>query len=373
MPSSSGTEIPLTVLHVAQPTDAGVAICAAQFARDQVKRGWNVVVACPPERDLPGWVRDAGALHRPWPARRSPGPWTLLEMMSLRKIIRAVDPTILHLHSAKAGLAGRAADRGRHRTIFQPHAWSFHAVDGLAARAARAWERRAAQWSDAIVCVSEDERRAGERAGVASSWAVIPNGLDLERYPLVTEDERVTARARLQLGEGPTVVCIGRLSRQKGQDLLLSAWPRVLESVPAARLLLVGDGPARSKLERAAPDGVRFTGWVTDTRPYLAASDVSAAPSRWEAGLSLAVMEAMAAGRSVVATEVEGSSSVVAAGAGVVVPGEDPDALATALVQRLADADLRRHEGAAARSHLVVHHDLRRTTEAIAELYAAYV
>ena len=70
------------------------------------------------------------------------------------------------LHSAKAGLAGRLALRGRRRTVYVPHAWSFEAVQGAVGRASTVWEAAASRWTDMVVCVSEDERRRGREAGV---------------------------------------------------------------------------------------------------------------------------------------------------------------------------------------------------------------
>ena len=300
------TDEPLSVLHVAQPTTEGVARCVADLAADQVRRGWAVTVACPPTGDLPAWVADAGAIHRPWSAGRSPGPAVPAEVRRLAKIIRGVEFDLVHLHSAKAGLAGRLALRGRRPTVFQPHAWSFLAVKGVLRRAAIGWERLSARWAQAIVCVSEAERETGEAAGVRAPWRVIPNGVDLSAHAVPTPDDVAAARRALEVPSGPLVVCIGRVGEQKGQDVLLDAWPTVLEEVPAAHLAIVGDGPSLEQLRAREVPGVDFAGRREDVGTWLAAADVVAAPSRWEAGLSLVAMEAMARARSVVTTDVSG-------------------------------------------------------------------
>ncbi|OMQ15223.1 glycosyl transferase, partial [Modestobacter sp. VKM Ac-2676] len=69
------------------------------------------------------------------------------ETLTLRRVVRAADPELVHLHSAKAGLAGRLAVQGSRRTVFQPHAWSFEAVTGGVAEASRRWERAAQRWT----------------------------------------------------------------------------------------------------------------------------------------------------------------------------------------------------------------------------------
>lgn len=173
-----------------------------------------------------------GALVQDWPAERSPGAGTVTEAWRLRRIVRAAAPDVVHLHSAKAGLAGRLAVRGAVPTVFQPHAWSFAAVEGPLAAATLHWERFASRWAHRLLCVSVQERADGVAAGVSADWAVVPNGVDVRHY--APADRRA---ARIALGldlHAPLAVCVGRLCRQKGQDVLLAAWPEVLRTVPQA-------------------------------------------------------------------------------------------------------------------------------------------
>ncbi len=117
-------------MHVSQPGDGGVAAVVVQLARDQVERGLDVVVAGPPPAALKPAVLTAGARFLDWDAKRSPGPGSVLEARALARVIAAEDPDLVHLHSSKAGLAGRLALRGRRPTLFQPHSWSFEALHG---------------------------------------------------------------------------------------------------------------------------------------------------------------------------------------------------------------------------------------------------
>jgi glycosyltransferase involved in cell wall biosynthesis len=279
-------------------------------------------------------------------------------------------PDLVHLHSSKAGLAGRLALRGHRTTIFQPHAWSFEAVRGPLRAAALEWERVAARWATAILCVSEGERRRGEEHGIRARWHVIPNGVDLDGWPEAGCDERAHARAELGLPDRPTVVCVGRLSRQKGQDLLLEAWSSVTGRVPDAQLVLVGDGPAEESLRRQGHDGVRFAGRRSDVASWLAAADVVALPSRWE-GMSIGMLEAMARGRSIVAADVPGAAEALEGDGGAIVPREDAAALAAAIADRLGDPSRADAEGRAARRRAEEAHDIRAMTEAVGELYDA--
>ena len=358
----------MRVLHVSQPTEAGVALIVHQLAADQVGRGYEVHVACPADGPLAGDVREAGAAHHEWRAGRAPGISTAGETTRLQRVVRAVEPDLVHLHSSKAGLAGRFALRGRLATVFEPNGWSF-LVGGAVGAAALRWERRAARWCDVIVCVSEGERKVGERAGLGGPFVVIPNAVDLETFAQASKDERRAARLELGLASGPLVVCVGRLSRQKGQGVLLEAWPSVTARVPDARLVLVGDGPDAEALSARRVAGVELAGHRDDVPSWLAAADVVTLPSRWE-GLSLVMLQAMARGRSVVSTDVAGARETLAGDAGGIVPVENAAALADAIVERLLDPARAETEGDAGRRIAAEKHDVRERAERMSALYA---
>lgn len=358
------------VLHVAQPTDAGVARCVVDLAVAQRAQGVDAVVACPGDGPLPGWLAAAGVPTSRWEARRSPGPHIADEVRRLRALVGAHDPDVVHLHSAKAGLAGRLAVRGSRPTVFQPHAWSFEAARGPVRVGAVAWERYAARWTDLLVCVSEAERICGEHVGVrARRTAVVPNGIDVVALRAADADERRRARHTLDLDPtAPTGVLVGRLAPQKGQDLAVAAWPLIRAAVPAAVLLLVGDGPSRAVLTAAAGHGVRLVGRRDDVADWYAAADVVLVPSRWE-GMALTPLEAMARSRSVVATDVAGIRESVPADAGAIVAAESSSALAAAVLARLSGAVDADAEGRRGRLHVERSHDLRRTTAAVTAAY----
>lgn len=346
------------VLHVAQSADYGLARFFADLLGDQVERGWTVAFAGPATASAPDGVDRIG-----WEASRQPGRSVAAEARRLSDAVDAFAPDVVHLHSSKAGLVGRLVLRGRRPTLFQPHAWSFLAVHGATRAAAVLWERLAMRWTDAVVCCSQAEYQQGEQHGIRGRYRVIPNAVDVQRF---AGADRAAARARLGLGDGPLVACIGRLSHQKGQDVLLDAWPAVRAAVPAARLVLVGDGPDQQALAARAIDGVELVGRQPAVEDWMAAADVVAQPSRYE-GLSLTVLEAMAAGRSIVATDVEGMAEAIGSGGAIVRPG-DGRALADAVVHRLRDPELAAAEGRAGRERAARSHDLRTWGERMAEL-----
>ncbi|MEE1827230.1 glycosyltransferase [Streptomyces sp. BE20] len=363
----------MTILHISQPVDGGVARVVVDLVRGQREAGHRVLVACPRGGRLAEEAGAVGALVLDWPARRSPGPAVAAEAWRLRRIVRAAAPDMVHLHSAKAGLAGRLAVRGAAPTVFQPHAWSFAAVDGALAAATLRWERYATRWAHRLLCVSVQERADGVAAGLHADWAVVPNGVDVRHY---APAERRAARVMLGLElDAPLAVCVGRLCRQKGQDVLLDAWPEVQRRVPSARLALVGGGPEEARLaavvrESAEPARVRLVGDVADPRPWLAAADLVVLPSRWE-GMALAPLEAMASGRPVLLTDVPGARECLppAERKSAVVPPEDAAALATRMAEALSDPIECERRGARLREHAAARHDVRSVVEQVDALY----
>jgi glycosyltransferase involved in cell wall biosynthesis len=341
------------IVHVTQPVEAGVAVVVLELAKAQQERGWDVTIACPP-----GWLseaaRQAGVPVHPWHATRSPGPRTARELLDLRTAFRKLRPDLVHLHSSKAGL-GRLVTRGRTPTVFQPHLWSFRIAEGLLSRACRRWEALASRWTHLLVCVSDDELAAGRDAGVTAPAEVVCNGVDTQRlHPKPKEDDT------------PTAVCVGRIAHQKGQDLLLQAWPRVLETVPDAQLLIVGDGPMAATLQATRHPQVHWLGHSDAVADFYTRADVVVLPSRAE-GMALVPLEAMACGRSVVAFDVEGVRQSLA-DAGEVVPRNDTKALAQAIAIRLADPELANAEGKRGRLRAETLFDRDRMTDQILTL-----
>jgi glycosyltransferase involved in cell wall biosynthesis len=325
-----------SVLHVTQVASYGGLInCLADHVTAQVAHGWRVSVACPPG-DLQDLARAAGAQVLTWDAQRSPVRGLPRECLTLRRLVALSRPDVVHLHSSKAGLVGRLVLRGRRPVVFSPHSWSWNHVTGATAVAARLWELWAARWADLVVCVSQQERAEGEQAGVRSRYRVVPNAVDLSA--LMAHRPGDAPASAVPTGQGARAVCVGRLCRQKGQDVLLDAWQTVTEAIPDAELLVIGDGPDLEVVSRRAAElqNVVLAGRLprSEVLAHVAAADVCVQPSRWE-GMSLAMLEARALGTRVIACDVAGARESLGDGAGVVVPVEDVPALSRALVHAL--------------------------------------
>ncbi len=168
---------------------------------------------------------------------------------------------------------------------------------------------------------------------------VIPNAVE----PVASPAGCATWPQAMPRGN-PLIGCVGRLSAQKGQEVLIAAFHRLVHALPEARLVLIGAGPREWVLRRAASRGegrsrIHFLGWQPSVRPYLACLDLYVQPSFWE-GMPFATLEAMASGLPVIASAVGGLPELVG-GCGVVVPPGDSEALANAIRELWQAPDLR--------------------------------
>jgi len=203
---------------------------------------------------------------------------------------------------------------------------------------------------------------------------LIWNGAPLDEFAPVAPETARAARRSLGIAEDALVVgTIGRLSEQKGHRYLIEAAPALLGPRPSAHLLIVGDGDQMPALQaQAAALGVAarvtFAGHRTDVPGLLGALDVFAISSTYE-GTPLALFEAMAAGKAIVSTAVDGCREVLEDGlTGLLVPPRDPAALATALGRVLDDALLRRSLADEAR-RASTRYDIRSCVAAMEALY----
>ena len=226
------------------------------------------------------------------------------------------------------------------------------------------WEEPTKRWlglglarvTDRIVANADAVRDYLVRRGADPRRVVtIRNGVDVARF--ATAVDRDGIRAALGFGPEHTVAAvIARLEPQKGQDVVIEVASRLRDRFPALRWLLVGGGSAVAALRAAVArrdlaDRVIFTGFRTDSADLLRASDLSVLVSTKE-GLSNTLLESLVAGLPVVASRVGGNAEVVAAGAGLLVPPRDANALAHAVETIAADPAGAVRMGARGREHV---------------------
>jgi glycosyltransferase involved in cell wall biosynthesis len=273
---------------------------------------------------------------------------------ALSSLMQRWRPQIVHTHLTKAGAIGRAV-ASRERVPVVVHTFHGHVADErdspLQSAAFVHLERRLAARSDALVAVAPSMRDERLALGIGSpgQWHVLPTGFDVG---FLLSDRIPRDRARATLGlpvEGPAIGVIGRMVESNDHRTLFGAAARVLTERPDAIVVVAGAGELRSRVEREARsalgDRVHFLGWVQDLPALYGAVDVVALTSRLESRPA-ALIEAAAWGTPTVATAVGGVQDVVRDGAtGLLVPPQDPVALATQLLTLLDDPEGARRMG----------------------------
>jgi glycosyltransferase involved in cell wall biosynthesis len=227
---------------------------------------------------------------------------------------------------------------------------------------------------DVVIAISEGVRAALMQAGVDPfRIRVVPSGIDPERVE-AAPGMRIATRRAWGIDDGEVLVLVlGVLERRKGHAVLLEAARRLGSTVPPVRYVFCGEGGEREALAAAAEplgDRVRFAGFQRDVAACLAAADIVALPSLHE-GLGVAALEAMAAGQPVVASRVGGLAEVVIPDeTGLLVPREDPAALAAALSRLIGDPVARARLGAAGRARVLADYSAVRMAEATLACYS---
>jgi glycosyltransferase involved in cell wall biosynthesis len=272
-------------------------------------------------------------------------------------------PDVIHAHSTFAGATVRLLSlllSGMPNIVYCPHGWVFDTARGSVSRTLmRVAERLQASRCAAIVAVSSAEKAAGEAAGIRPEKLVlIPNGLRAtvqDHQPATWQDERIKA------------LFVGRLDRQKGVDVLLEAVRDLQDSVSVR---IVGASVVGSGSQSDSADNVQFLGWLNQeaVAAQLNACDLLVMPSRWE-GCPLAAIEAMRAGKPVVASAVGGLTEMILDGVtGRLVPKEDTAALAAALAAQ-SKTTLEKM-GRAARERFLASYSIEKVHDSLLRLYA---
>lgn len=271
-----------------------------------------------------------------------------------RRAIRIVErdgcDTVLYGAAAPLGLLAPTLRRaGLARQVALTHG---HEAGWAALPVARRLLRRIGDSVDAVTYLGEYTRvRLARVMSPAAAAAMVRLAPGVEMTEFRPGSGGALVREGLGLGQRPVVVCVSRLVRRKGQDSLIEAWPRVRARVPDAALLLVGDGPYRSRLERLArrlgvAGSVIFTGMVPQRQlpAHFDAGDVFAMPCRTRRhgldveGLGIVYLEASATGLPVIGGDSGNAPDAIREGeTGYVVAGGDVTALADRLVHLLAD------------------------------------
>lgn len=284
------------------------------------------------------------------------GPWDLSIIKRLARICREEQVTVWHGHDYKSNLLG----------LWVRRSWPMRMVSTVHGWVDRHWkaplydalDRWSLKYYDRVICVSSDLMDVCRKSGIPEErLRLIENGIDVERF----QRARTPVEARRHLGwptEGLLLGAIGRLSDEKGFDLLIDAVGRLRQRFPDLRLVIAGEGRRRAALEqqireRGLDGAIQLLGFRDDIQSILEALDLFVLSSRRE-GLPNVVLEALSIEVPVVATRVSGVPDVLTdAVDGLLVPTENLEELTSAMGRCLEDATLRYRLATAGRETVV--------------------
>lgn len=305
--------------------------------------------------------------------------WDLLALLRLRSHFRARRVDLVHTHSSKAGILGRIAAwlAGVPVIVHTVHGWSFNETQPVWLRRLYVWlERMAARVTDRIVVVASTNRDKGLAEGIGrlGQYVVVHSGIEAREFDKPDTDRATVRRA---LGFSDEHVVVGSVACMKPQKAPLD-FVRAAHAAHAQddrlRFFIAGDGelmPAvRALVRELDMEGVvRLLGWRRDVVDLLHAMDIFLLTSLFE-GLPRVVLQAMAAGVPVVATEVDGTPEVVEDGVtGLLVPAGETEEAARAVLRLAGDAPLRKRCVERARTRLTREFDIAQMVRDLDRLY----
>ncbi|MCA9564887.1 MAG: glycosyltransferase, partial [Myxococcales bacterium] len=329
---------------------------------------------------------DEGVDHHAVPFVRHLAPKTdIASIRAVDELVGRLKPDIVHAHTPKAGLAGMLAAT-RHRTPLRMFHFRGSPALGRPSAKQRAYamgERVTCRLADIVVAIGPTLLQEVVGRGICSIGKIrtlpggMGNGIDIHgRFNPEKFGNEERERLRSSLGippDAPVVLYVGRLSSEKGVDVLWEAWTDLRTRVPEARLLVVGSADARNPAEKhfldamATDSRVVMPGWVADPRPFYAISTVLSLPSRRE-GLANTPLEAAAMRLPAVVSPSPGCADTVWPG----VTGEiaaNPRELADALARYLTEPARTNSHGAAARAWVGERCDPTKIWSDLANLY----
>ncbi|TWF42446.1 glycosyltransferase involved in cell wall biosynthesis [Chitinophaga polysaccharea] len=293
----------------------------------------------------------------------------------VKSFIQQQQIDVVHVHGTRANSNVLWAARSLGLpVVYTIHGWSFHeGLHPLTKRLRIAAEKFITRKTQVNICVSESNRQTGIKAFKRFAGVVIRNGVSLRKFN--PEGTYPDLRAEYGIPAEKLLICfIARMTYQKDPVTMIRGFAAALQQVPQLQLLMIGDGelmPAAVSAAREAgvEQQVIFAGYRQDIPAVLYAADIYCLPSLWE-GFPIGVLEAMAMGKAVIASDVDGTKEAVKDGEnGLLIPAENVPALADAIVKVATDERLRYQLQQNAKIEIATHFNVAGMTEKIAAVY----
>ncbi len=362
----------IRVLHLITRMDMGGSAQNTLMSCDGLPNRYETVLAfgptqeshmTPAERDMVDVGLRAAGRHGVWVVRlkrlnrRIHPIHDAKAIVEILELLRRTKPHIIHTHTSKAGLLGRVAAliAGIPIVVHTPHGHVFYGhFSRLISKVFLYIERILDRFTDITVALTQGEwdDYVSMRVSPPHKMVKIHSGVEIDRFA-ATKANASAIRASLGIDSSTAIIgTIGWLLPIKGPDILLRAMMDVWRAHPKAHLVLVGKGEMASELkrmvrERGKESCVHFLGWRDDIWNIFPALDIFVLPSRNE-GMGRVIVEAMAAGKPVIASNVGGIPDLIEHGVnGYLFPSEDSGALAKTIIKLLEDKELAAQMGAA--------------------------
>lgn len=340
----------IKVLHVVQGTEGGTLEYLKLFFMYMNKKKYNMELVCPNYGPFRSEISKIGIKVYTIDIKRN---INLIDdykaYRQLKHIIKLSRPDIIHLHSSKAGVVGRVAAYMNHiPCVYNAHGWAFSMdVSDAKKRAFALIERILAKSTDCIINISDSQQKLALKYNVAkeNKMRVIYNGIDIKRF----QDNVLRSNNFVSFGIKKDAFVVGmvcRLTEAKSPESFIKIAEKLLTKIENCYFILVGDGELREEIEQLIinkdlKDRVIITGWTTLVPMYVSLFNVGVLTSKWE-GFGLSIVEYMAAGKPVVASNVGGISDIINNKInGILVPNNNIDVFVNGILKLKRDDSFR--------------------------------
>ncbi|MDZ7334589.1 MAG: glycosyltransferase family 4 protein [candidate division KSB1 bacterium] len=362
------------------PILSGVQKIMVDFLIRLDRNTYDIKVICCGEGELTAILRENGipVILLPELKRQINPFFDTIAFLKLIAIFKKFKFDIVHTHSSKPGFLGRIAAKVAKVpvVIHTVHGFAFHQFSSkFSILLFQFLEKIAGLATDKLILLNDIDFQyaKSKKLVIERKMTKIYNGICLEKIDTQINIHHKKNSLNLKINHF-IVGFVGRLWEQKAPDVFISAIPFILKKISNVIFLIVGDGHLRASLEAMAEklgirDHLYFLGWRTDVPEILKILDVFVQTSLWE-GLSLSILEAMAAAKPVIATDIKGNNELVLNGVtGFLVPPNSPECVADCVIKLLEDKKLAERMGTLARKRVEEKFDIKLHVEQIKNIY----
>lgn len=327
----------IKIVHIAQAEGAGVTEYIKMLAeRIELKRYECVLIGSTYyERERSYFEERGWTLYTICMIREIKPIQDIQSMIKLRKLLKKLNPQIIHIHSSKAGILGRIAALGMgSKVIYNAHGWAFN----MKVSKKKQWvyskaEKLLSCTTDKIINISVDEYKTALAEGISEKkMIVIKNAIEIDS---IKDYDKKSIFEELNIPEEAYVIGIcGRIAEQKSPEIFIEVCSKMMETIPKAYFLMIGEGELRKDTMALAQvkgieDRLRITGWTNEPNQYISILDVALLTSKWE-GFGLVLLQYMLYKKPVIASNVGGIPEIVRDGVtGYLVDWNDTEAYCT--------------------------------------------